>query len=208
MKSMKNNSITTLFLDIGGVLLSNGWGKDARKKAVEHFNLNHEEINERHHLTFDTYEEGKLTLKEYLHRVVFYEERIFSVDDFITFMYQQSTAYPDTIDYFKTIKKKYRLKVIAVSNEGRELNTFRIQKFELDELFDAFVSSCYVHLRKPDADIFRMASDISQSTAENTVYIDDRLMFVEVARKFGMFGLHFQNLTDAKERLKNLGFEM
>lgn len=205
---MNNKTITTLFLDIGGVLLSNGWGHQSRNKAIAQFNLDADEMNERHHLTFDTYEEGKLTLHEYLNRVVFYEPRKFSEIDFISFMYGESTALPGTIEFFKALKKRYELRVIAVSNEGRELNDYRIKQFRLNELFDAVISSCFVHLRKPDKDIFRMASDISQTAAMHSLYIDDRSMFVEVAQTLGMNGLHYKGLEEAKITLKGWGFEM
>ncbi len=205
---MNNKTITTLFLDIGGVLLTNGWGRQSRDKAVAQFNLDAEEMNERHHLTFDTYEEGKLTLHEYLNRVVFYKPRKFSPEDFVTFMYGESTALPGTIEFFKALKERYQLRVIAVSNEGRELNDYRITAFKLNELFDAFISSCFVHLRKPDKDIFRMASDISQTAPMHSLYIDDRSMFVEVAQTLGMNGLHFKGLEEAKFTLKGWGFEM
>lgn len=203
---MKKESISTLFLDIGGVLLTNGWDRVSRGKAAERFRLDAEDLNERHHLTFSIYEEGKLTLDEYLSRVVFYEPRTFSKARFIEFMYAQSVPFPATIDFFTSLKKKYGLRVIAVSNEGKELNTFRIREFGLTRLFDAFVSSCFVHLRKPDADIFRMAIDISQADPEDSVYIDDRLLFVEIARTFGMNGLHYRNLESVKEQLSAFGF--
>jgi putative hydrolase of the HAD superfamily len=70
--------ITTLFLDIGGVLFTNGWDRHARKRAATNFKLKFAEMEERHHLTFDTCEEGKLTLEEYLARVVFYQKRAFT----------------------------------------------------------------------------------------------------------------------------------
>jgi putative hydrolase of the HAD superfamily len=203
---MKSKTITTLFLDIGGVLLSNGWGHEARNKAIAHFKLDGEELNERHHLTFNIYEEGKMTLEQYLNRIVFYQPREFSKDDFITFMFSQSVAYQDTIDYFKQIKKQYHLKIITVGNEGRELNAYRITTFKLNELFDAFVSSSFVHFRKPDEDIFRMAIDIAQAKPEHSLYIDDRLMFVEVARSLGMCGIHYRGLEEMKSQLKNFGF--
>ncbi|HTB33092.1 MAG TPA: HAD-IA family hydrolase [Bacteroidia bacterium] len=204
---MKANQITTLFLDIGGVLLTNGWDHHSREKAIAHFNLDGEEMNERHHLTFDTFEEGKLTLSEYLKRVVFYEARKFSEDDFIQFMFSRSVAHKDAIDYFRKLKKKHKLRVLAISNEGRELNNYRIKKFKLNELFDAFVSSSYVHYRKPDTDIFRMASDISQTLPEHSLYIDDRLMFVEVAKSVGMHGIHYKGLSQAKSQLKKYKFK-
>jgi putative hydrolase of the HAD superfamily len=204
---MKDKKINTLFLDIGGVLLTNGWGGEARSKAVAHFELNKDELNERHHLTFDTYEQGKLSLNDYLKRVVFYEKRKFSEEDFIKFMFNQSVAFPDTISFFKELKKRYDIKIVAVSNEGRELNAYRVKKFKLNELFDAFVSSSYVHLRKPDEDIFRMATDISQTAPENSLFIDDRLMFVKVAQTLGMNGIHHKGLEQTKKQLKMYKFE-
>jgi putative hydrolase of the HAD superfamily len=206
--NLNEPTITTLFLDIGGVLLSNGWGNEARRKTISHFNLDGNEVNERHHLTFDTYEEGKLTLREYLKRVVFYEARTFSEDEFTAFMFQQSFAYPDTIDYFKKLKERHHLRVIAVSNEGRELNEYRVREFKLNELFDVFVSSSFVHFRKPDRDIFRMAIDISQTVPEHSVYIDDRLMFVEVAQSLGMQGVHHQGLSTTKNELAKFGLAL
>ena len=70
--------ITCLFLDIGGVRLTDGWDHQARKRAAKNFKLEWAEMEARHHLTFDTYEEGKLTLEEYLGRVVFTAAAIYS----------------------------------------------------------------------------------------------------------------------------------
>lgn len=204
---MKREKITTLFLDIGGVLLTNGWGYEARYKAVTHFNLDMHEMDERHNLTFNTYEEGKLTLTDYLKRVVFYETRKFTEDDFKKVMFSQSLAFPDTINFFRKLKKQYHLKVIALSNEGRELNAYRIKKFKLNDLFDAFVSSSYVHLRKPDVDIFLMAGNIAQASPENSLFIDDRLMFVTVAQNIGMSGIHYRGLGSLKKQLKKFNLQ-
>lgn len=51
-----------------------------------------------------------------------------------------------------------------------------------------FISSCFVHYRKPDADIFRIALDIEQVPAENVVYIEeeDMQMFIDVTSKLGI----------------------
>ncbi len=203
---MKAEEIKTLFLDIGGVLLTNGWDRGGRQRAVEKFRLDGEEMNERHHLTFDTFEEGKLTLEEYLARVVFYEPRDFTKEEFIKFMFEQSQPIGDNLGFFKELKKQYGLKVIAVSNEGRELNEHRIKQYKLNDLFDGYISSCYIHLRKPDRDVWRMACDISQTAAHHALYVDDRLMFVEVARSYGIKSLHFKGLDEAKEFFKTVIF--
>ena len=90
MESATN--IRALFLDIGGVLLTDGWNYESRRIAAETFDLNLREMEERHHLTFDTYEVGKLSLEEYLNRTVFYCERSFTKADFRDFMFAQSKA--------------------------------------------------------------------------------------------------------------------
>ena len=178
--------ITTLFLDIGGVLLTDGWDHHARKRAATNFKLKLVEMEDRHHLTFDTYEEGKLTLEEYLGRVVFYQKRPFTRAQFRHFMFAQSKPYPQMIELVRKLKGRYGLKIVAVSNEARELNSHRIRKFKLDGFVDFFISSCFVHLRKPDADIFRLALDIAQTPAREVVYIENTPMFVQIAEGLGI----------------------
>lgn len=199
------DKIYALFLDIGGVLLTNGWDRHARSSAIKKFNLEEEDVQERHHLTFDTYESGKLSLDQYLGRVVFFKERNFSKDDFKKFMFSNSKPFPDMINYIKDLKKKYNLRIFAVSNEGRELNDYRIKTFKLYEVFDGFISSSFVHFRKPDEDIFRVALDISQIPPENVVYVDDRDMFVEIAKSMGIKGVHHETLERTKQILNGFG---
>ncbi len=199
--------IMTLFLDIGGVLLTNGWDHLARKRAATHFKLEWAELEDRHSLNFATYEEGKLTLEDYLSRTVFYEERPFTRDQFRDFMFTQSRAFPEMIELIRQLKAKYGLKIAVVSNEGRELNTYRIRKFKLDELVDFFVSSCFVHLRKPDADIFRLALDIAQVPTGQILYIENTLMFVEIAQSLGIHGIHHQGLETTRSALETLGLK-
>ncbi len=181
--------ITTLFLDIGGVILTNGWDRHMRQHAAKTFNLDPDEVNERHYLTFDTYEEGKLTLDQYLDRTIFYVERPFSKKEFRDFMYSQSKPYPDMLNLLGAVKSRYGLKVTSVSNEGRELNIHRIRKFQLNTLIDIFISSSFVHFRKPDEDIYRIALDISQVCPDEVLYIEDREMFVQIAAGMGIRGI-------------------
>jgi putative hydrolase of the HAD superfamily len=198
-----SSSITTMFLDIGGVLLTNGWDRKSRRRAADKFSLDYAEFNERHHLTFDTYEEGKHTLDQYLDRVVFYTNRDFSRDDFKAFMYQQSQPFQETIDYFLALKKRYNLRFAAVSNEGRELTDHRIQQFKLKELFTVFVSSCFVHVRKPDGDIYRLALDLTGTDPGKAIYIDDRAMFVDEAEKLGIPGICYKDLESTRKKLES-----
>lgn len=203
---MKKNQIKTLFLDIGEVLLSNGWDREARKKAIEKFGLDAGEVSDRHGIFFDTYESGKITLQEYVNDVVFYEPRNFSSEEFIDFIFRQSKAKKGVIEYFTSIKKKYKLLIVAVNNEGREINEYRIKQFRLDELFDSFISSCYVHLRKPDKDIFTLACDLSFTKPEEALFIDDRSIHVQTARSLNIHAIHFTGLPAAKKQMQQYGF--
>jgi putative hydrolase of the HAD superfamily len=198
-------NIRALFLDIGNVLLTNGWDRRMRQEAAAKFGLDHEEMNERHHLTFDTYEEGKLSLDEYLTRLVFYEDRPFTPEDFKAFMFAQSQPKPEMIDLISRLKARYGFKVATVSNEGRELTIYRIKKFNLKSFVDFFISSCFVHIRKPDADLYRLALDCAQVPPEEAIYIDDRAMFVQVAQGLDLQGIHHTGYESTKATLAQLG---
>jgi putative hydrolase of the HAD superfamily len=202
---MTSATVTTLFLDIGGVLLTNGWDRNQRRLASETFGLDYHDMDERHHLTFDTYEEGKLSLDEYLDRVVFSQERSFSREEFKAFMFAQSQPYPRMIELIRALKVRCGLKMAVVSNEGRELAIHRIRKFRLGSIVDFFVFSCFVHYRKPDADIYRITLDIAQVPAEEVVYIEDRAMFVDVARGLGIRGIRHTGYESTVAALAQLG---
>ena len=204
----KSTQVTTLFLDIGGVMLSNGWGHESRKLAAETFHLNYEEMQSRHKLTMVTYELGKLTLAEYLKWVVFYEKRDFTPDRFRDFMFTQTTPYMDMIGFIQKLKEQYKLKIVVINNEGRELNEYRINKFQLNSFVDFFISSCFVHLRKPDADIFRLALDIAQVQAEQAIYIEDLQMFVDVARDLGIQSIRHKNYLSTFAELDSVGLKI
>jgi putative hydrolase of the HAD superfamily len=200
--------ITTLFVDIGGVLLTNGWGKSSRRLAAQKFNLDFDEMEERHHLTFDTYELGKINLKEYLHRVIFYEKRAFTQAQFREFMFAQSQPFPPMLEMIRQLKSKYGLKIAVVSNEAFELNEWRIKNFQLRNFVDFFISSCYVHFRKPDADIFRIALNISQAPLRQILYIEDRAMFVTVAEDLGIKCIHHTDYESTREQLAKFGLKL
>ena len=182
----KTTAISCALLDIGGVLLTDGWDHLARKRAATNFKLEWAEMEARHHLTFEIYEEGKITLEEYLSLVVFTEKRSFSRSQFRSFMFAQSKPFPEMIHLVTQLKDNLGLKIVIVSNEGRELNAHRIQKFKLNRLVDCFISSCFVHIRKPDVDIFRLALDVAQVEASQAVFIDNTPMFVEIAEGLGI----------------------
>jgi putative hydrolase of the HAD superfamily len=208
VKMKKATAITCLFLDVGGVLLTDGWDVQARKRAADHFKLRWADMEERHRLNFETYEEGKLSLDEYLSRVIFCERRSFARAQFRRFMFAQSQPDPKMLALALQLKVQHGLKIVVVSNEARELNSHRIRKFKLNRFVDAFVSSCFVHLRKPDLDIFRMALDLAQTPPRQIVYIDNTQMFVEIAKGFGIHGVVHTNYRSTRAKLDSFGLSV
>jgi putative hydrolase of the HAD superfamily len=204
----KTTAISCALLDIGGVLLTDGWDHLARKRAATNFKLKWAEMEARHHLTFEIYEEGKITLEEYLSLVVFTEKRSFSRSQFRSFMFAQSKPFPEMIDLVTQLKDNLGLKIVIVSNEGRELNAHRIQKFKLNRLVDCFISSCFVHIRKPDVDIFRLALDVAQVEASQAVFIDNTPMFVEIAEGLGIQSILHVDCKSTRARLSTLGLDI
>jgi putative hydrolase of the HAD superfamily len=197
--------ITTLFLDVGGVLLTNGWDHHARRRAAKHFKLSWAEMQERHELNFEIQEEDKITFQEYMDRVVFWQKRPFTRAEFRQFMFAQSKPFTEMIELVRNLKAKYKLKVLVVSNEAREVNAYRIRQFKLAGFVDAFISSCFVHLRKPDADIFRLALDIAQVPAHQIVYIENTPLFVQVAESLGIRSILHSNCKSTAAKLAAFG---
>lgn len=205
---MTNSSIapvTTLFIDIGEVILTNGWDTNTRERAAQWFHLDFDTMETRHRLFFDLFESGKITMENYLENIVFYEKRAFTITEFQQWIFEQSKPYPDMIKLIIQLKKQYQLTIAALSNEPREINRYRIQTFKLHDFIDYFISSCYVHLRKPDIAIFKMALDIAQTPAHQILYIDDRALFIPIAESLGIQGLHHEDYVSTRQKLATFG---
>ncbi|MEO6522125.1 MAG: HAD-IA family hydrolase [Mucilaginibacter sp.] len=201
---MKNQPVKVLFFDVGGILLSNGWGHESRKVAAEKFGLDYAEMNVLHNFIFNVYEIGSITLDDYLDTVIFTEHRDFTREDFKEFIYAQSVELPDMLAWLKEWKKTCGFRIISINNEGKELNDYRVEKFRLHECFDAFISSCEVKMRKPDPGIFKLAMGIAQVGQKECVYFDDRVMFVTTAQKLGIQAYQHTDFEETKAILERL----
>ena len=197
------SKIKVVFMDIGGVMLTNGWDHESRAKAAEVFGFDYTEMNILHNFIYNVFEIGSISLDEYLDTVVFDKPRDFTKYQFKDFMYSQSVELPQMLSWLKSWKRKIDLPVFAISNENEELNNYRIQTFNLHELFDGFFSSCYVGYRKPDQRIFKTALEITQVKPDECIYFDDRPMLVNAAKKLGMNSMLHQNFETTKNILEH-----
>lgn len=188
------SDIKVLFLDIGGVLLTNGWGRVSRQSAAEEFGVDFAEMDKRHDLIFNIYEEGRVTLDAYLDTVLFYEPRSFSKAAFQDFMFQQSKPLPNMLDWLIDWKAQHpQLRFFSLNNEPRELHQYRVQHFQLRRLYDGFICSCDVGLRKPDPQLYAVAVGVAGVQPHECLYIDDREVLVAAGKKAGLKVWHHQN---------------
>ncbi|HYL82871.1 MAG TPA: HAD family phosphatase [Candidatus Angelobacter sp.] len=200
--------INTLFWDIGGVILTNGWDRDSRREAAATFRLDWEEFEDRHDLSFPAFDTGQITLNEYLDRTLFYRPQPFSREEFTAFMFAQSKEYAETRAVLDKVTASGRYFVGAINNEPLELNQYRIEAFQLRRNFLVFFSSCYVRSRKPEETIFRVALEVSQRPPEKCLFIDDRLLNLESPRRLGMNTIHHQGAEQLRAELGKYGIEV
>jgi putative hydrolase of the HAD superfamily len=198
-------SIRALFWDVGGVLLTNAWDHQERSKALEHFHVDPEEFQSRHDMVVSSFERGKLTLDEYLDRTIFYRERPFGRGEFRDVMFSLSQPFPENLAFAQSLASSRNYFMSTINNESRELNGYRIDKFGLCKIFQLFVSSCFVGLRKPEAEIYRLALEITQIPAQECCFIDDRALNLECAKQMGMHTIEMKGLESLRAELVKLG---
>jgi len=200
--------ITTLFFDLGGVLLTNGWDRTSRRDCVESFGLDYAEFADRHEFVVDAFETGRMTIDEYLDRTVFYRDRNFTREAFLAGMVAESRSFPDALAVVDTLASSGRYLMATLNNESVELNQARIDRFELNRYFTVFLSSGFLGVKKPDQAIYQLALHITQRRPEECVFIDDRDLNLECAITEGMRTVHYDNPGQLREELIALGIDI
>jgi len=185
--------IRHIFFDIGGVLGSNGWDREQRHRAVEHFDLNAEDFQWRHEEVTAEWEEGRITIDEYLDIAVFYMQRPFTRKEFVDFMYSQSVPDPATVQVARALSADSRFTLMTLNNEAEELNVYRIETFGISPIFEAFLSSCWLGVRKPIRRFYSRALGIAHAEPSSSLFIDDRQQNLTPAISLGMNVIHFQS---------------
>lgn len=196
--------IRTIFWDVGGVLLTNAWDRVQRNSALEKFHLDEEEFHDRHEMVVSSFERGKITIAEYLDHTVFYRARPFTRDEFQEYMFSLSRPFPEVLDFARSLAGRNYF-MATINNESRELNLHRIEKYGLRGIFQLFVSSCFVGMRKPEVGIYRLAVETTQRPPEECCFIDDRALNLECARQLGMQAIEMQDVGQLRQDLARLG---
>jgi putative hydrolase of the HAD superfamily len=200
--------ITAIFSDIGGVLLTNGWDRNSRRRFVEEFHLDWEEFEDRHELLAAALDKGQLSLDDYIDRALFYRERPFTKADVRQFIYTQSQSYPESLALLVRVADAKKYLVASLNNESAELNAYRIQRFALRRCFTIFFSSCYLGVRKPEAAIYRLALAMTQRDAGECIFIDDRALNLECAADLGIHTIQYQSPQQLGSDLRRFGVQL
>jgi len=198
-------AIRALFWDVGGVLLTNAWDHTQRAEALQHFQLDEKEFHDRHELVVSSFERGKISLDEYLDRTVFYRPRTFTHEAFREYMFSLSQPLPGMLEFARSVAGSGKYLMATINNESRELNYYRMEKFGLRGMFRLFFSSCFVGLRKPERDIYRLALETTQIPAEECCFIDDRALNLECAAQLRMHTIEMDGLDQLKGGLEKMG---
>jgi putative hydrolase of the HAD superfamily len=199
--------IKALFWDVGGVLLTNAWDHTQREAALRNFHVDEKDFAERHELSVSSFERGKITLEEYLNRVLFYKPRPFSRDEFEQFMFRLSEPNEEALAFARQLTNSGKYLMGTINNESRELNQYRIETFGMRAIFTVFVSSCFVGLRKPEEAIYQLALDVTQQAADQCCFIDDRTLNLEVAKRLGMHTIEMDDVAQLRADLQKLGVQ-
>jgi len=200
--------ITTIFFDIGGVLLTDGWGHDSRRAAAEKFGLDWEEYSDRHEKVGHAIETNRMSLEQYLDRAIFYRPREFSREEFRAFIFAQSQPKPESIAIVAQLADSKNHFLATINNEVLELNLYRLEHFGLRRYFRVFFSSCFLGLWKPDEAIYRLALQVTQQAPANCIFIDDREVNLECPRELGMRTILFQDAEQLRSELTQAGIEL
>ena len=196
-----SSSIELVLFDVGGVLGSNGWDREQREAAVERFHLDAEDFQYRHEETVGALEAGQISLDEYLDLTVFCGPRAFTRDEFRRFMFEQSVAWPDSIAVARDLADRAVVRMATLNNECAELNTYRIARFGLADIFPTFFTSCWLGTRKPTHEIYARVIGMTQANPARTLLIDDRVQNLRPAEALGIRTVHFQDAGQLRVEL-------
>jgi putative hydrolase of the HAD superfamily len=200
--------VSTILWDVGGVLLTNGWDHVERAAVLKQFALDSAPFEQRHEIANDAWEKGLMTAEQYLLQTVFYEPRPFTPAAFLQAMRDRSVPLPrGALRLLQELAASEEVELAMLNNEARELNDYRIDRFELGRYFDVFLSSCYLGLRKPDPKFLELALDVLQRDPEEVAFIDDRPGNCEAAQALGIHAIRYQDEAQCVQALERLGLD-
>ena len=204
-------AIETIFWDIGGVLLTNGWDMGQRARVLASLGVDVAAYEAVHEAENWYWERGLMTAEEFFRRTVIAPNPGLGLtfDALWPLVCGESAVlHGECFAVLRALRDVPGVRLATLNNESRELNGYRLDAFGLRECFDFFVCSGYVGEMKPAAAIYRTAIEISGRAAETGLFIDDKAENCEAARAHGMKAIHFKTPLQLVSELEQNGVEI
>ena len=99
------------------------------------------------------------------------------------------TLDPEFLDVAKILTERYKFAML--SNDLEDWSNFLRRKFEINRFFDINVISGDVGYRKPDKKIYEILLTNIDSSAEDCIFVDDKMENLQVASELGINTVRF-----------------
>jgi FMN phosphatase YigB (HAD superfamily) len=200
--------IKTIFWDVGGVLLTNGWDKQQRTDVLGRLGVDLADYESRHEEANYFWERGLSTAEHFFNLTVLNQNPNLTFAELWPQVCAESRIlHPGNLDILGELAASGRYTLATLNNESRELNEYRLDAFRLRSLFDYFICSGYVHEMKPHPGIYRAAVEISGHVAETALFIDDKAENCDAAADLGMQTICFESPRQLRDELAQLGLK-
>jgi FMN phosphatase YigB (HAD superfamily) len=198
--------IKTIFWDVGGVLLTNGWDKGQRTEVLTRLGVDLADYESRHDEANYFWERGLSTAEHFFNLTVLNQNPQLTFSELWPQVCAESRIlHPGSLNVLGELATSKRYKLATLNNESRELNAHRLDGFRLRPFFDYFICSGYVHEMKPHPGIYQAAIEISGHVAETALLIDDKVENCEAAAALGMQTVCFESPAQLRDELAQLG---
>ena len=194
---------TVIIFDLGGVVV------DVESDRLIHqvaqlIGRSFEEVHEAvyHVELLLPFELGQITPRDYYEGLKQRIKMSWSYEQFVRAWNDILRENPQVTKLVPRLRQHHKL--IALSNTNA-LHLQHIKAIPSLSLFDDWVASCDVGLRKPDPDIYRLAVARVGVQPEAAVYIDDRPELVEAGRSAGLTAIRCENGEQLERDLRAIG---
>jgi putative hydrolase of the HAD superfamily len=208
--SVAAGTIRTVFWDVGGVILTNGWDRHQRARVLGRLGVDLVAYEQMHNRANYYWERGLMSAEEFfLQTVLRPNPRLNLTFDILwpQICAQSKVLHAECLDMLSQLRQSGKWRLATLNNESRELNEYRLDNFKLRCLFDYFICSGYVHEMKPAVGIFETAIDISGFPAHTALFIDDKRENCEAAAAAGMHAILFESPGQLRHALLEHGID-
>ncbi len=204
-------TIKTIFWDLGGVILTNGWDLHQRTHVLASLGVDLPAYEAVHDRVNYYWERGLINAHD------FFEQTVLKTNPQLGLTFEHlwklvcaesRLLHPECFDILQALKATGNYRLATLNNESKELNEYRLDTFALRDRFDYFICSGYVHEMKPLPDIYRVATDISGHRPQETLLIDDKQENCDAAISLGMQAIRFELPTQLRSALLQHGIHL